>query len=174
MGVGPKAGAAEHRPVHPRAYVVTVDLYLDVYSLQQHIQQCLNTPDHDSTDTEPVSCTHSGPGAAFPSRLNALLADLPGPDGERWTAGTLARAIIDQGVAVHPGFLTSLSDGRRIQPGSTLTAAIAHALGVPVSYFGGRAVRLAADPATGQQTITEELYNPDGQPNPYPAPAFHR
>ena len=85
----------------------------------------------------------------------------------------MARAIIDQGVAVHPGFLTSLSDGRRIQPGSTLTAAIAQALGVPVSYFAGRAVRLAADPATGQQTITEELYNAAGQPNPNPAPAFH-
>ena len=50
------------------------------------------------------------------------------------SGGPLARAITDQGVPVHPDFLTSLSDGRRIHPGLTLAAALAHTLGVPESY----------------------------------------
>lgn len=153
-------------------YDVDVDFYLSLFSVQQHIQQCLDDPNREKTGTAPVSCTHGGPGAPFPSRLNALLADLPAPGGGRWTARALARAITDQGVAVHPDFLTSLSDGRRIHPGPTLTAALAHTLGVPESYFQGRAVRLSTDPATGHRMVVEELYNAAGQPNPYPAPAL--
>ena len=154
-------------------YVIDVDFHLSLFSVQQHIQQCLNDPDRKKTGTEPVSCTHGGPGAPFPSRLNALLADLPGPDGDGWTARVLASAITDQGVAVPPGFLVSLSDGRRIHPGPVVLAAAARVLAVPESYFQGRAVRLGTDLATGQQRITEELYNAAGQPNPYPAPTLH-
>lgn len=154
-------------------YIIDVDFHLSLFSVQQHIQQCLDDPDRKKTGTEPVSCTHGGPGAPFPSRLNALLADLPGPDGNSWTARALASAITDQGVAVPPSFLISLSDGRRIHPGPVVLAATARVLAVPESYFQGRAVRLRIDPATGQQRITEELYDAAGQPNPYPAPALH-
>lgn len=151
------------------SHVVGVDHYLSLFGIQQHIEQCLELADDSADDILPLSCTHVGAGAAFPSRLNALLAGRPVPGGGRWTAAALARAITGQGVAVHPAHLIALSDGRRAASGSAVVAAIARVLNVPVSYFGGRAVRLSTDPATGQQTITEELYDPAGDPNPYPA-----
>lgn len=153
------------------SYVVDVDFYLAMFGLQQHLQQCLELEGED-TDASPVTCTHMGVGAPFPSRLNALLADLPGPGGGRWTADALAHAMTEQGVAVRPDYLAAFSRGDRGDPGSTVVAAAARVFGVPVSYFQGRAVRLTTDPATGGDMVVEELYNPAGQPNRCPAPAL--
>lgn len=148
-----------------------IDFHLTMYGLQQHAQQCLK-PEDDDTDTPPATCTHLGIGAPFASRLNALLATQPGPDGARWTAAALSDAITTQGVPVRPHYVTAFSTGDRIQPGPAFAAATAHVLGVPESYFQGRAVRLATDPATGEDMVVEQLYNSSGQPNRCPAPAL--
>lgn len=153
------------------SYTVDIDFYLAMYGLQQHVQQCLELEDED-TDTTPATCTHMGIGAPFPSRLNALLADLPGPDAGRWTAAALAHAMRAQGVAVHPGYVAAFSRGDRGHPGSAVAAAAAQVLGVPVTYFEGRAVRLTTDPATGGDMVVEELYDSAGQPNRCPGPAL--
>lgn len=73
------------------SYVVGVDLSLDLFGMQQHIEQCLE-PVGEGPGTPPQTCTHIGAGTPFASRLNALLADLAGPGGERWTAEALAGA----------------------------------------------------------------------------------
>jgi len=115
---------------------------------------------------------HIGAGTPFASRLNALLADLAGPGGERWKADALARALIEQGVPVRPEFVAALCSGTRARPDRFVVAAVAGILGVPVSYFDGRAVRLSTDAATGRQVVVEELRNSAGQPNPRLLPAL--
>jgi hypothetical protein len=152
-------------------YVAGVDLSLDLFNLQQHIQQCVEPVDAAS-GTPPEMCTHLGTGTPFASRLNALLADLRRPGGERWTAAALATVITDQGEPVRLQFLAGLCSGIRTRPYPSLVATLARVLEVPVSYFDGRAVRLSTDAATGRQMVVEELRNSAGQPNPRPVPAL--
>ena len=152
-------------------YVVGVDLSLDLFNMQQHIEQC-REPVDDGSDTSQETCTHIGPGTPFASRLNALLADLRRPGGERWTAAALATVMTDQGEPVRPHFVTGLCSGMRGRPRRSFVAALARILGVPVSYFDGRAVRLSTDAVTGRQVVVEELRNSAGEPNMRPAPAL--
>lgn len=152
-------------------YVVGVDLSLDLFNIQQHIEQCVEPVD-DESDTPQETCTHIGTGTPFASRLNALLADLRRPSGDRWTAAALATVMTDQGEPVRPDFLAGLCTGIRARPRRSFVGALAQIFEVPASYFDGRAVRLSADAATGRQVIVEELRNPAGQPNPRPAPAL--
>ncbi len=152
------------------SYVIGVDLDLELYRIQQHIKQCLEPAPQRHSDP-PVTCTHTGAGAPFPSRFNALVADVSGPDGARWTAEALARAITEQGVPVLPHFVAGVSSGdRHAEP--SFVAAVARIFDVPVSYFQGRAVRVGTDPATGGQVVVEELRDSAGVPHPYPVPAL--
>lgn len=79
---------------------------------------------------------------------------------------------LEQGVAVRPEFVAALCSGTRARPDQSHVAAVARILGVPVSYFDGRAVRLSTDAATGRQVVVEELRNSAGQPNPRLLPAL--
>jgi hypothetical protein len=152
-------------------YVVGVDLSLDLFNLQQHIEQFVEPVD-DASGTAPEMCTHLGTGTPFASRLNTLLADLRRPGGERWTAAALATEMIGQGEPVRPDFVAGLCSGIRTRPHRSFVALLARVLVVPVSYFDGRAVRLSTDTATGRQVVVEEPSNSAGRPNPRPVPAL--
>ncbi len=47
------------------SYVISVDFYLELYGIEQHIQRCLG-PARDSPSTAPVTCTHVGARRAIP------------------------------------------------------------------------------------------------------------
>ena len=146
-----------------------IDSCLALFAIQQHIQQCLGAA---HPVAPPATCTHIGAGAPFPSRLNALLAPSSAPGGGRWTADSLAVAITAEGVPVSAGVVAAFSRGERYLADRLLVAAVARALGVPMTYFAGRAVRMAFDTAAGADVVVEQLRNAVGEPNRCPITAF--
>lgn len=141
--------------------------------IQQHIQVCIDSKhiDREPLPGDPSSwaCTHQGPGKPAASRLNALLT-APDPDGAWWTVHGLTAAAQQAEFILWPPLISSWRTGA-LSPSRGDLLALSNSTGLPITYFGGRALRINGVDGHGWPTFTEDLYDADGTPYPYPDPS---
>lgn len=79
--------------------------------------------------------TSSGEMPFLADRLNRLIAEMPGENGEKYTTRTLAAWLVGHGISVTEAHLGHLRAGRRKNPSAVLVKGLAEAFGVPIDYF---------------------------------------
>ena len=87
----------------------------------------------------------------YSQQLQAAMSGTVQPDGRKWTDPALAEAVEALGVTVSRHYIHALRIGQRRNPRISLVDAIAHVLGLPVTFFteypDGVTGRLSADNA---------------------------
>lgn len=64
-----------------------------------------------------------------------LMTNLPGPDGRKYTAASLAEEVTRLGVPTSASHVSQMRQGRRSNPTATLLKAVADAHGVNIAFF---------------------------------------
>lgn len=90
----------------------------------------------------------------FSEQLQTAMTSTTQPDGRKWTDRTLAEAVEATGVTVSRHYIHALRIGQRRNPRISLVDALAHVLGLPVTYFTEY-----PDPVTGRLSADNALDN---------------